>query len=201
MAEGTEFRVTRFSGEPTFEYDEEKFYELVVYIADAFRDDPTFGRIKLAKHIFNSDLRAIRELGRPISGATYIKDEFGHNPKELLYAELELSAEGVAEVVIGEGEEEPRFIRDDERRRLIPNRRADTGYFTSEDLRIMNTVIEEYGTTPATAMSDESHKTLGWQVADWRKPIPLESVFLGKPTPRDLEEGRAVAARLGLLGE
>src|SRR4051794_28847101 len=116
----SEFTVTRYAREAHFPYDETKFYELVLYIAGTFKNDPTFGRIKLAKLIFNSDFRALRELGRPISGVTYIKDTWGHNPKQLLLAELDLSAEEDAEIIIGTGEEEPRFVAHDDRRRLVP---------------------------------------------------------------------------------
>jgi hypothetical protein len=201
MAEDTEYRVTRLQPGPSFPYDERKFYELVLYIANAFKEDTQFGRIKLAKLIFNSDFRAMRKLGHPISGATYIKDTWGHNPTQLLNAELDLQAEDLAEIVIGEGEEEPRFIRDDERRRLVPRRSGDSRYFSAEELALVDSVIEEYRTTPAIAMSEESHKTLGWQIAEWRKPIPLETAFVAKPTERDLELGRAIAERLGLLSD
>jgi hypothetical protein len=201
MTEAAEFRITRFSWESPYRYDESKFYELVLHIAYAFKHDPGFGRIKLAKLIFNSDARAMRELGHPITGATYVKDTWGHNPRELLLAELDLQAENLARIVIGEGDEEPRFIRNDDRRRLVPRRDGDAEQFTSDELRIVDGVIDEYRKTPASAMSDESHKTTGWQIAEWRKPIPIESVTASKPTERDLNEGRAVAERLGLLAE
>jgi hypothetical protein len=181
-----------------FPYDEETFYELVMYIAGAFREDFTFGRIKLAKLIFNSDFRAMRELGQPISGARYIKDTWGHNPTQLLNAELDLQASGEVDIIIGDGEEEPRFIRDDDRRRLVPKEDVEPRRLTSDQRAVVDAVIEEFRTTPAIAMSDESHKTLGWRIAEWRKEIPIESVFLAKPTARDLEEGRVVAERLGL---
>lgn len=201
MTGHAEFRITRYAheDEALVRYDESKFYELVLYIADAFRDDATFGRIKLAKLVFNSDFRAMRELGHPITGVTYIKDTWGHNPRELLLAELDLQAEDLVEIIIGAGEEEPRFIQHDERRRLIPRRGGDPEHFSSEELRIVDAVIEEYRDTPAKAMSDESHKTLGWQIADWKQEIPVESVSLGKPTERDLKDARTVAERLGLL--
>lgn len=86
MPEESEVEIKRFP------YDEATFYELVLYIASAFKDDVTFDRIKLAKLIYNVDLRAMREFGRPVSGVTYIKDTWGHNPTQLLNAELDLQA-------------------------------------------------------------------------------------------------------------
>jgi Protein of unknown function (DUF4065) len=184
-----------------FPFDEPKFHDLVLYIANAFRDDERFGRIKHAKLIYNSDFRAYRRLGHPISGATYIKDTWGHNPKQLLTAERDLEAQGLARIVVGAGEEEPRFIPDTERRRLIP-----TGddvkpvTLSRSEVAIVDEVIDEYRRTPGIAMSDESHKTLGWRIAKWHEEIPYASVSLAKPSERDLEHGRTVARKLRELG-
>jgi hypothetical protein len=202
MAASSPYVITRFSAaEPSYPYDESKFYELVLYIAGAFRDDLTFGRIKLAKLIFNSDVRAMRKLGHPISGVTYIKDTWGHNPKQLLLAELDLSAEGDAEIIIGDGKEEPRFIRDDDRRRLVPHRSANLALIPDSEKVLVDAVIEQYRLTPAIAMSDESHQTLGWQVTEWKKPIPLETLSVRRPTVRELEHGSEIARHLDLSAE
>lgn len=199
MAEIAGFRIARLSPERTSEvpYDENRFYELVLYIADAFKKDPAFGRIKLAKLIFNADVRGMRQFGRPVSGASYRKDTWGHNPIQLLLAELDLQAADLADIVIGEGEEEPRFIAHDDRRRLIPRRRGRPD-LSPEDAQIVDAVIEEYREAPAKAMSDESHKTVSWQIVQMRDEIPVEMLLVAKPTERDLAEGQAVAERLGL---
>lgn len=198
MSEQGEGKV-RFSpgAPPRVPYDQSRFYELVLYVAHAFKNDPKFGRIKLAKLIFNIDRTAMRAFNRPITGVTYRKDTWGHNPVQLLLAELDLAAEEEAEIIIGEGEEEPRFIRHDERRRLVPKRpgRPD---LSPEELQIVNGVLAEFRTTPARALSDESHKTLGWQVAEMRDEIPIESVLVEQPTERDLVQAQATARRIGL---
>jgi hypothetical protein len=187
----------RFSPDapPRVPYDQPKFYELVLYIAHAFKNDPTFGRIKLAKLIFNIDRRAMRRLNRPITGVTYRKDTWGHNPVQLLLAELDLAPEE-AEIVIGEGEEEPRFIRHDERRRLVPKREGHPD-LSPDEQRIVDGVLAEFHDTPAKALSDRSHKTLGWQVAEMRAEIPIESVLVEQPTERDLAQAQATARRIG----
>jgi hypothetical protein len=193
------YRATGEAAHMKHPYQQQKFYELVLYIAWTFKDDPSFGRIKLAKLLFNSDFRHFRETGHPISGATYIKDEFGHNPKQLLHAELDLEARGDSYFVYGESEEEPRFIADKDRRRLIPKRRGKVEEFLSpSEKRMVDAVLLEYRETPAIAMSEESHKTLGWRIADWREAIPYESVFLRKPGADDRARAQKIAAARGL---
>lgn len=177
-----------------FEYNERKLYEMVVYFLDAFRDDATLGRIKLAKLIYNSDFRAMRRFGRPITGATYIKDTFGHNPKQLKIVALDLEAAGDAREQRGD-DEEPREIESTTPRRLIlrEGRHARTELFTTEELALLDEVIAEYRETPGIAMSDEAHKTLGWRLASDNEVIPYESVYLSEPTRDDLVHAERVA--------
>jgi hypothetical protein len=40
------------------QFDEDRFRELVLYIAHKTKDDPTFGRTKLAKVLFSRDFVA-----------------------------------------------------------------------------------------------------------------------------------------------
>jgi hypothetical protein len=180
-----------------FPYQKQKFYEMVLYIAGAFKDDKKFGRIKLAKLIYNADFRAYRRYGEPISGATYIKDEFGHNPLQLMHAELDLVAQERATEIRGEGDEdEPRYIDPKDRKRLVPEPgRGDPNLdlLPQRDIDQLDEVIDEYRTAPAVSMSDESHKTLGWRVAAWKERIPYSSALLGKPRPGDLAHAAEVA--------
>jgi hypothetical protein len=184
-----------------FEFNEPKFYEMVVYFLDAFRGDETFGRIKLAKLIYNSDFRSMRRLGHPISGATYRKDTFGHNPTQLKTTALDLVARGDA-VESRSDEDEPRVIDPQSPRRLIlrDDRNPDLRFFPTDELPILKEVADEYRFTPAIAMSDEAHKTLGWQLADLEthEIIPMETVYLAKPTADDLAHAEIVALQRNL---
>jgi hypothetical protein len=205
MAEGSQqFRITRYSPEPEsrVRYDGNKFAELVLYIAHAFKNDKRFGRIKLAKLIFNSDLRAMQHYGRPITGVTYIKDTWGHNPVQLLNAELDLEYEDLVTIIRGEeGEDEPRVILPRDRQRLVPKRQGHPDY-PDADLQIVDSVIEDYRYVTAKQMSDEAHEMLSWQLPPkMKQEIPLETLLIGKPTERDLQASEKVAAQLGLLSE
>jgi hypothetical protein len=192
-------RIVRYSPgkRPRTPYDPDKFYELVKYLAWQFKDDVNFGRIKLAKLIFNIDRESMREFDRPLTGVTYRKDEWGHNPVQLLHAELDLLYTDEADIIIGDGEEEPRFIAHDERRRLVP-RKEGNPELSPDEQRIVDAVIAEYRATPAKALSDESHKTVSWEITDWKKEIPIEMLLVGRPTERDEQAAEEVARKLGL---
>src|SRR5262245_16184625 len=73
-------------------YDAKKFKNLVHYVCWKCSDDPSkLGSVKLNKAIWLSDLHAYYSLGSPITGARYIKRQFGPVPKPILpiLAELE----------------------------------------------------------------------------------------------------------------
>ena len=64
--------------------DDEKFKELVLYIARKSECDPRFGATKLNKLLFFSDFLAFKRLGSPITGQTYFKLDHGPAPRRML---------------------------------------------------------------------------------------------------------------------
>src|ERR1041384_212988 len=77
-------------------FDEHKFRELVLYIADRCQDDPRFGATKLNKILFYADFLHYGESGTPLTGATYRKLEHGPAPKQLLPTQTKLVSDGSA---------------------------------------------------------------------------------------------------------
>ena len=78
----------------TFDFNADKFKELIVYIAERCQDDPTFGAVKLNKILYYADFAAYRIEGQPITGATYRKLSEGPAPKEMISARDELIESG-----------------------------------------------------------------------------------------------------------
>lgn len=83
---------------PPQEYNEERFEELVLYIAWETREDPDFGRTKLAKVLFYSDFTAYLDEGKAFTGARYEAWPNGPFPPVLYDVEKALAAEGRAKV-------------------------------------------------------------------------------------------------------
>ena len=77
-----------------FRYDEDKFRELILYIAHKCSDNPGFGDTRLNKVLFFSDAFALQYLGEPVTGARYQKLKYGPAPRALLPVRREMEAAG-----------------------------------------------------------------------------------------------------------
>jgi hypothetical protein len=156
-----------------YEYDEDKFAELVLYVAGRIADDPTGGATKINKILFAAECAHVRRYGRPITGAEYQKLARGPAPRRLRPVRDRLVAEGAAELVV---DEYMGYQLD----RLRPRRPADTSRFTDDELRhVEQAVVALWGKT-ATEASDLSHHEMGWRMVDEGETIPFEAALLAR---------------------
>ena len=168
----------------TFEFDSDKFRELIVYVAKESEEDPRFGAVKLNKILYYSDFTAYRQLGRPITGATYRKLSEGPAPAQLLAARRELTESGDASV-----EERPYFTGVQLRLVISDRRIPDVELFAPGELEIVDSVIEFFEGKTAREVSDFSHREPGWVIADEREVIPYETAWLSsEPISQEIEE-------------
>jgi hypothetical protein len=176
------------------QYDERRFEELVLYIAYATRDDPDFGRTKLAKVLFYCDFTAYAEEGQPLTGATYRAFEYGPFPPQLPAVEERLAASGrawverlEADIAEERGEYEPWKIR------ALGEPHPDL--FDAGELAFVDIVIRQISEATAKEISDLSHEHPGWQLAEAdREEIPYETALLStyrlRPQVMDLARRR-----------
>ena len=174
--------------EPTF--NEEKFRELVLYIALRSDDDKRFGAIKLNKILFYSDFNAYRELGEPITGAAYQHLGEGPAPRELLPVRKKMM----------DGDElkiEPRLYFGKVQNRIIPLRPPNLNLFTIAEIRIVEEVINTFWELSGTELSKRSHEEYGWRLTDDNETIPYAAaLFSEEPlTQEQIERGQEVAAQ------
>ena len=84
-------------GEQTpMSFQDQKFKELILYLAKRSMDDAYFGATKLNKLLFFSDFLAYGQLGSPITGASYQRLKCGPAPREMLPMQRAMKAEGSA---------------------------------------------------------------------------------------------------------
>jgi len=174
-----------------FEFDAEKFKELIVYIAAASRDDPTFGAVKLNKILYYTDFAAYRRFGQPITGATYFKLREGPAPRELLVTRDELIEQGRLRI-----EEQPYFGY--MQKRLVPSEDSEPApeFLSPEEQKLVEEIIAFFRGKTAREVSDYSHREPGWIIAEDRADIPYESAWLSaEPVDQETEEE---ALRIGL---
>lgn len=174
------------------EFDEAKFRELVLYIADKSAGDPRFGAVKLNKILYYSDFEAFRQLGDSITGATYRKFSEGPAPLQMLQQRRVLLDSGAATL-----EHRPYFTGT--QHRIVAERKYRDELFVPTELKIVDQVIQGMWHLTARDASEFSHKELGWQAAQMGEEIPYPTVWLNSgPIPQEAEEYAAeVAGRLG----
>lgn len=179
-------------------FDRKRFEALVLYIAWRARDDPKFGRIKLAKALFYSDFDVYLDAGSPLTGATYIRLPQGPFPRQLDDAEQSLSQSGLV-----------RLEHDAEEfaeKRIIPlGQPPDLGdMFEPWQLLVVDGWIAAISRNTARVTSDVSHKHPGWRLAGKTGiEIPYETAFLpqGPPSAQDAERAVALGRKEGWLND
>jgi len=179
-------------GRIMLEYKEDKFKELVLYVAEKCADDPTFGATKLNKILYFSDFYAYAEFGSPITGATYQKVPHGPAPRQLISAREELGN-------TGDICERKATYHGYPQERIIPTRGVNLDLFTAKEIALVDDVIQKLWEINAANISDYTHRLAGWRIAEDGEDIPYESVFLSDEglTEDDINRAKELINRFG----
>lgn len=175
------------------EFNEPKFRELLLYVAEKCADDPKFGATKLNKILFFSDFMAYGLFGKSITGATYQRLDYGPAPKQLLPAQQAMRNAGEAAVAL-------KRLGMRVQKRLTALRESNLSAFNGREIALVDHVIEQLRNRNATEVSLLSHvASIGWQVAADHEAIPYSTVFLScePPTAEDVRRGQELAAKHG----
>lgn len=162
-----------------FDFNERRFKDLLLYVAQQLADDPTFGETKLNKVLFFADFEAFRLLGGPITGAEYQKNKFGPTARRYTVMRDELirweQLEVERRVVVDHVQDVP----------TLKNIEPNIEQFSPDELAIVDRVIAEMRLYTNTEASDESHKrSAGWRARDFGETIPYSSALIN-PEPLD----------------
>ena len=177
------------------EYDERKFTELVLLVAERLQSDRSGGATKLNKVLFFADFAHVRRTGRPITGANYQKLRHGPAPRRMKPVRDALASAG-----------DVRIAREEflgyEIHRVVPLRAADLSVFTTEELETVERVLSDLDGLNARQVTELSHEEAGWRLVDEGEVIPYEAALVGAvqvstPTSRRLQA--QVAEGYGLL--
>lgn len=174
--------------------DDQKFRELILYVARTSEQDEHFGATKLNKILFYADFWAYRKLGHSITGQQYQKLGKGPAPRRLLPIVRKMEENG--DCVVAEREYFGRT-----QKVLLARREPALDLFSGAEIAIVHDVIERLRGLNATDVSDLSHQFIGWQLAREGEDIPYSTALLGHPrppTPAEVEYGRKLAEELGV---
>ena len=176
----------------TWDYDESKLAELMLYAADKLRDDRAGGATKLNKVLFFAEFAHMRRYGRPITGAEYQKLERGPAPRRLVPVRQHLVDSGQARI-------EERFYLGYPQHRLIPKASVRPTLLSPDEVETVDEVIEDLRGLTARQVSDLSHEEEGWRMVDDGETIPFEAAVLRRPvtTERVRAHAGALAKQYG----
>ena len=150
--------------------DRTKLKALVHYICWKAEDPSTLGAVKLNKALWVSDFSAYLNWGEPITGATYIKRQYGPVPGEVLSVLSELEQEGSISI-----RDKPFFGY--EKREFFALTQPDISSFSAKEIslvdRAFHYVCEQH---TAKSISDLSHDDI-WELASIGEEIPYYTVF------------------------
>lgn len=149
----------------------DKFKEIVLYIAQKSKDDPTFGSTKLNKILFISDFTYYGLTGKSITGAEYWHLQNGPTPKQMIKTLNELESRG--DIIIKKTD-----YFGYTQKRIIPKRKADTVIFADDEIDFINQTIKFFNAKNGTELSNWTHTLTPWLITQNREPIPYEAVFM-----------------------
>jgi hypothetical protein len=175
-------------------FDESKFAEMMLYVADRLRSDRAGGATKLNKVLFFAEFTHLRRHLAVITGCEFQKLPQGPAPRQLLPVRRRLIAAGEAELA------EEDFLGRPQHR-LIPLRPADSSLFAAEELKSIDDVLEQLAGMTGTQVSELSHEEPGWKLTRDGETIPYSTAFLDFPQVATPTAGRLsahVAKRYGL---
>jgi uncharacterized phage-associated protein len=175
-------------------YDEAKFTEMLLYVADRLRDDVAGGATKLNKVLYFADFAHVRRTGQPISGAEYQRLDNGPAPRRLLPVRHRLVQQGDATI------EREDFLGY-EQHRLVPSRPADMSQFTTDELATIDKVLADLANLTAKQVSDLSHAEPGWRLTADGETIAYSTALIATrqvATPTSQRLGADVARRYGI---
>ena len=177
------------------EFDENKFKELVLYIATKCEANAYYGATKLNKILFFSDFIAHESNGESITGADYFA--LDHGPAPRLLKPIQEKMQKAGEIAI---EQRTRQVR------TIALRKPKLDSFAAAEIAIVDEVINALCNQNADEVSNISHGFLGWkaawtegQVANKLVSIPYDTVFVSNPPMDEFEKaiGLEKAKRYG----
>jgi hypothetical protein len=163
---------------------------LVLYISLRSEGDPFFGLTKLYKLLFYSDFLAYRRLGHSITGQTYRALPFGPVPDKMDRFLKHLVRAN--DIVIRDED-----FYDRPQKRPLALRGPEISEFQSDELALIDSLLDRFKQSSASQISAASHQFLGWQVAKQGEAIPYAVALLdrGELTEREQVHARKVEKR------
>lgn len=156
--------------DPMADYDEERFAEVVLYVAKRLEADPAGGATKLNKILYFADFAHQRGHARPITSAEYQRLEWGPAPRRIVAVRDKLVERGDAALRV-----DTYFGHRQDR--IVPLREPEVSSLGAEELETLDQVIQVLWGKTATELSQCSHEDMAWQLVGTGQTIPYEFAY------------------------
>lgn len=174
-----------------YPYNEQKFEEVLLYVAKRLESDPAGGATKLNKVLFFAEFSHMREHGRPITGAEFQKLRWGPAPRRLLPVRDAMAANG--DIAVRRESYLGQWLD-----RILPLREPNEDVLTASERKALDDAVNELRKMTATQASDLSHEQFAWLAVGDGELIPYEAAILRRPvlTDRIRRRGAELAGEL-----
>lgn len=177
-----------------FTEDRRKFEELILFVSQQCAPKRDFGVTTLNKILYYADNYAYAKLGKPITGADYMRDQHGPVPRYSAQVRAQLERNSSLRI------EHHRGFREHVLERPIALRAPDLSLFTEQELAIVRDVISDHWKLSTGKARKRSHDLASWRAARLHETIPYEWIFIDEDqriTPAEIARYNALAEQHG----
>jgi len=160
------------------DYSENKFKELVLYVANRSLDDQFFGKTKLNKLLYFSDFQSFRQYGISITGAVYQHLPQGPCPQKMLPVLKALEADDEIAII-------PEDVAGMNQERIVALRKPRIEFFTKEEVVVVEEVLTLLRKLTNTQASERSHVTMSWKLTRNQQEIPYGAALISSAEPSE----------------
>ncbi len=163
---------------------DDKLKEAILLICTRSEGDESFGAIKLNKLLFYADFIAYQKFGKSITGQEYFRLPHGPAPQRMKH---------VVEMMRKNGDlafrETDYYGR--KQNRAFALREPSIQKFTSQEIDLMDRVVQRWRGVNGAKISESAHTFGGWLYAKdgERIPYPVALVRDRNPTPSEIAHG------------
>ncbi len=173
-------------------YNSSKFKNLVLYICWKVDEPSRLGATKLNKILWFSDILTYLNFNAPITGARYIKRQYGPAPAAIIPVIEELKNEGLL------------AVRDVEyynrsKREFFALAKPDISQFSGDEISTVDQIIDQIcDKHTAKSISDFTHNKT-WEMAEIGETLPYETIFASRRGEIDETDIAWADQKLGVL--
>lgn len=154
--------------------NKEKFKAVLLYIINRCENKPNVGLTLICKLLYFSDFNHYEIYEKSITDETYLKYEHGPFPAHI----NDILEETINDNIV---EKKDEIYKNYPQKHYYLKTVPDLSLLTTEELRVINDVIDKIGDWSANKVSKYSHGDLPWKIAEDNDVLDYEYVFYRDP--------------------